>query len=511
MKVNNYIWKKINTLSNVISNNILNVENSIKNWIFSILIGVSLQAITPIKSEWNSNLEKIENNKNQNILKVKNYFEIIDANINWKNIYRTVNWKKEAYWISPNDTIFFDGEVKIINWKEYYKIKLLNDRNITWYVKSSAFIKNKEFKKVNYQYNKDLNIKPEIKNNTNIEKIDENITKINKHIEEIEKNDEKNNYLTENESNNNQLNEELIIALNKLDFENKNIIKEEIKLNKENIEIEKITENNKENIAKIITENQYNNTENNETERRMNHIKEKLYDESFSENLDAVINTLEWEVINFKWKSIIFSKESVDKNKEIIKNNLITFLLYLIEIESDWDKTKKNPKSSAEWLWQWLTKNWKYETVYYDWKEWSLKKDDSKNYISEKTVYLTSSIETLLSNIKKEYENNNIIDDLHFIPKNFKKQNKINIVNIWLEKQLKLLCLSLSAYNQNKKIWKKYISSDKLIIKILLWDTDAIKVFYDYFHHTKPDKPTIARVDEILPKYLDKIIEVKDV
>ena len=503
-KYNNYIWKWINNISKIINKNISNVENSIKNWIFSILIWLSLQANIPNNLEWNTNFYKKDEINKENIIKAKNYYEIIDANINWKDVYRIVNWKKEAYWISPNDTIFFNGETKIINWTKYYKIKLLNDRNITWYVRSNAFYKSNF---INSLENKEENIQ-EVKNE-NIEEKKVLTNYKNNYKIPVEWEDLSNFQIANNENETKNIfvenKTENIKEDNKIEG-----IAEEKNIEKSKIEI--LAEENKKQIEKIIEENRITTSENNETERRMNYIKDKLYDDSFNENLNAVINTLQWEEINFKWKKIVFSNENIEKNKDIIKNNLITFLLLMIEIESDWDTKKKNPRSSAEWLWQWLTKNWKYETVYFDWKKWTAEKEESKNYINEKTVYLTSSIETILQNIKEEYQNQNeILEDLNFIPKNFKKQNNIKITNIWLDKQLKLLCLSLSAYNTNKKIWKKIVSSDKLVTKILLWDIDAIRVFYDYFHHTKPDKATIARVDEILPKYMGKIIQVQDV
>jgi GH24 family phage-related lysozyme (muramidase) len=48
-------------------------------------------------------------------------------------------WLDKIYVISPSDTPLFLWKVKIIWSEKYIKIRLLNDRNITWYVRLSAF------------------------------------------------------------------------------------------------------------------------------------------------------------------------------------------------------------------------------------------------------------------------------------------------------------------------------------------------------------------------------------
>ncbi len=100
-------------------------------------------------------------------------------------------WKKykKHYTISPSDTPIYTWNIKKISWKVYIEVRLVNDKDITWFVRLSSFdINSKNLIKQTLKKEK-TNTEKKVTTKQNIVKIKEYIPKKIPKITKIEKND----------------------------------------------------------------------------------------------------------------------------------------------------------------------------------------------------------------------------------------------------------------------------------------------------------------------------------
>ena len=282
-------------------------------------------------------------------------------------------------------------------------------------------------------------------------------------------------------------------------------------------ELEEFEEKNNTKIKetkskKIISKKpHYNNwVEKKTTLKRMKDIETLLDNDNINPFLESVVKKFEWKTI-YLWKNkkIELDEKYINQNKEKIYENLKTLVLLIIEIESDWNPKAKNKYSSASWLWQWLVWNWKNNTEYmYNWKWYPREKKGEKNDWKRK-VWLTSSFETILKNIKHKYPDN-VIAKIDFMPDNFKEKTNINPLTLTIEEQLTILILDLWSNNKTIKniLWEK-VWINEYLWKALLWDEIAMQKIYKKFHHTAPTENTLKRINNIIPKYRQQLIALK--
>jgi len=278
-------------------------------------------------------------------------------------------------------------------------------------------------------------------------------------------------------------------------------IKKKIKIKKQKVEKKYKQENNRE--SKNTKKNQKTSWENLEnkhkekqsqkeisntklakldTHERLKIIEKYLDSPEMNKYYNMLFNQLVWKKVYLvdektnKTKIIAFTENFIKKNKTELVNNLKSILLMVINIESDWDPLAKNKKwSSARWLWQWLIWNWRYKKN----KEW-------------KIYYATSSWETTLNNIWKNYPEK-ITNFISWFPeKKITKPFKIKPQNIHWHDQVKILTLSL--------IWK----NDEILMASLLWNQWWLTELYKLYH-TNPKKDTIERIKKISPKYISTL------
>jgi len=264
-----------------------------------------------------------------------------------------------------------------------------------------------------------------------------------------------------------------------------------------------------------------------------------LYLELFplSEEVKLIWNALVSEYLNNKkivrsqkeWWNIIISKKFIEKNKEKILSNLNAFCQLFVEIESDnWNPKKWNKNwSSASWLYQFLTNDWKSSIEYFDkkTKTWKRKSNHKKNEQEwkKREVRNTSSYETALNKIpgfiktlkksKTDYSKEiNILSNL------FKKATWYNEIKL-IRKKLpsNLSVYDLGSLEQTMLFFVNSFKSTKIIhsngIKIymwlvILWNTWWTKELYKIFHHSKPDKQTLQLIDRSLPLHRKKFIQI---
>lgn len=163
-----------------------------------------------------------------------------------------------------------------------------------------------------------------------------------------------------------------------------------------------------------------------------------------------------------------FTEEFIEKNRERFLNNLLAYVIFLLELESYWwYKYAENENSSAKWPFQWLDgyKNGKKYNMY-DRSIWAftpfetaLRRTDMfyndwkfTNFKSEKTPQY----------IKDAWNNDWILDLDSFTP----------------DRQLNLLITDL--------IMRKW-NTDEYFAWILLWNYYAAKKIYSKIHHTAPN------------------------
>lgn len=281
-----------------------------------------------------------------------------------------------------------------------------------------------------------------------------------------------------------------------LDKKNKN---EEIK---EKIRSEKIKE-------KLKTKKFEDNMDNLSTKERMDYIEKILDNEEFQPFLLWVINKIEWKTIYLQNnKKIRLTKDYIEKNYDDLSKNLKSLILLIIEIESNWYSKAQNPISSAEWLWQWLSWNWRMSTEYMYNKKWYTKKLKNRKTEWVRNVWLTSSFETTLRNIKNSYPDK-LLENLDFIPDKFNKKLKLRPIDLDLREQIKLLILDLWSNPKKVRNWTwNLIWIKDYLWTAILWNKWAASEIYKIFHHTSPDKNTLDRINEIIWKYDDSLDKV---
>jgi len=245
------------------------------------------------------------------------------------------------------------------------------------------------------------------------------------------------------------------------------------------------------------------------TKERMNYIENIMDYEEFRPYFMSVINKMQWKTIYLnKNKQVKLSEDYINEHSEELLSNLKTLISLIIEIESNWFSKAQNPISSAEWLWQWLSWNWRMTTEYMYNKKWSSKLKYNETPSAKRKVWLTSSFETTLKNIKRKYPEE-LLKQLDFIPNKFNKKINITPMDLNLREQIKLLILDLgSNWKQVKNSSWNFIWIKDYLWTAILWNKWAIKEIYKIFHHTRPNKNTIKRLNDIMNKYKNKLVEI---
>ena len=279
------------------------------------------------------------------------------------------------------------------------------------------------------------------------------------------------------------------------------IQKKEVKKNYKNLtDQEKVNED-----YKLATENnKY--LEKFNTKERLKIIEKYINSEEFKKYIDLVIKNIEWKsvILKIDWtnktKTITFSKEFIQKNKDLIVKNLKSLLIMIIHIESDGNPLAKTWKSSAEGLWQWLTYDWKiwteylYKKKYYTYEQIKDKKININNLYKRK-VWHTSSWETTLNKIYLSYKIK-LNKYIKWFPiEIISKKYDISPLKINWKEQAKILLLSSYSKNDNK---------NKILLASLLWNQWWLTRFYKLYH-TDPKKKTLNRIREISPKYIKRL------
>lgn len=209
-------------------------------------------------------------------------------------------------------------------------------------------------------------------------------------------------------------------------------------------------------------------------------LKEQWLSEETKEIIDIWIEKyLLWKTFYINKRNIVFDRDFIDNNKDIFYHNITEFLMFLLELESNWWYINaQNPISSAKWPLQWL-----------DWFKWDKK---FKTYNREDWIY--SPFETALRRSDMFYNNWKFT--------NFKTDNTpIYIKEAWTNNWK----LELDTFSPDKQIdlwfidllmrWKK---SQWYLAWIMLWNYYFAKVTYKYIHHTEPNKSLIVKIQEWL-------------
>lgn len=244
------------------------------------------------------------------------------------------------------------------------------------------------------------------------------------------------------------------------------------------------------------------------TKERMFHIETTLNEKWFDIYYDEVLDYLKNTTIYLTDSKIKLNKDFIEKNKDKILNNLKVLTSLIIEIECDWNHKAIN-KSSAEWLWQWLTNDWRYSNEYMYNRVWSSKKIKWKKMSKTRKVRLTSSFETDLRSIRKIYNDSKILEELSFIPKSYNWKIDLRPWDLNIRQQIKILILRFIINNKTtiNSAWYKVSQKDYLATS-MIWNKWAVKEIYKIFHHTNPDKNTLDRIESLTEKYQDKFQKI---
>lgn len=242
------------------------------------------------------------------------------------------------------------------------------------------------------------------------------------------------------------------------------------------------------------------------SKERMDYIEKLIDNEEFRPYLLSVIKIMEWKTIYLqKNKQVKLSKAYINENSDKLIKNLKTLILLIIEIESEWFSKAQNPISSAEWLWQWLSLNGRISTEYMYNKKWYSKEKKWIKPTKVRRIRLTSSFETTLRNVKRSYPDQ-LLKELDFIPNKFNKKINLRPIDLTLRQQIKLLILDLWSNTKKVRNWAWNLLWIKdYLWTVILWNKWATKEIYKIFHHTKPDKLTLERIDNIISKYSDNL------
>ncbi len=257
------------------------------------------------------------------------------------------------------------------------------------------------------------------------------------------------------------------------------------------------------------------------------------------------------------WWDINIDEKFLNQHMKILLENLQSLCLVFVDIESkNWNPESKNDTSSAEWLYQFLTNNWKIAIEYQTIKDWKtiwisssevtekIKKEDKTREVRNTSSYESAlnKIPNLIKQLKEKIKSNESdIFILQSLQKNKKSINTNNLNNLEEKnKQLKQNILTLKNlfikatwYTEVKIItqkltwWKspfelnsseqttlflvsifweeiQKITSNNYILLALLWDTWWLKELYKKFHHRKPDEATISRLKRYIKIHIDK-------
>lgn len=245
------------------------------------------------------------------------------------------------------------------------------------------------------------------------------------------------------------------------------------------------------------------NIENFTVKERMTYIKNILNEKWFNIYYNEVLNYLENTNVYLKNKKIKINNDFINKNKEKLIHNIKMLTSLIIEIESDWNHKAKNPESTATWLWQWLIDDWKKSKEYMYNQKWYSNKIKWKEPSKIRNIRLTSSFETDLKSIKKNFWNSEILEELSFIKNlDFKSRIEITPDNLFLKEQIKILILRLIINNRESKNWAWHkVNKKNYLATAVIWNRWWIKKLYKKFHHTNVDIETDRRIKEIIKKY----------
>lgn len=242
------------------------------------------------------------------------------------------------------------------------------------------------------------------------------------------------------------------------------------------------------------------------TNKRMLKVVQVLEKNDFKETLKETILQLKGKTIYLNNKKVKLTSDFIENNFDSLVYNLKTLALAIIHIESSWNHLSENTISSAKWLWQWLTYNWKKLPAYHynDKNNWNRDTEYNKPIEWREPKRITyrwnkSSFQQRMSNIVEWYKNNPILWKLKFIPKKFNKEHstKQTPLDLNIKEQVQLLILDLSV-NPKKVDWK---TSKVYLGWAILWNNWSMRKLYEIFHHTKPDEATKKRASKIFNKY----------
>lgn len=415
------------------------------------------------------NNEKTRLNDNFDLFGIKNIRDRVESSIDIIWTIESIPFKEHQDFFDIFTTEYINFIEKRLNKKlEQAEEKYLIKNNWLFLDKYELDLFFKNFLNKNTNYNFDLEIK--LEKNWTKEKVKVDIKKYIKLIKEEK---------TKKMKQNREIKEEKTEKIKQ---------NREIKEKQKIKEMEEIFENN---IEKFIVK------------ERMSYIDNILNKEGFDIYYDEVLKFLENTTINLKNKKIKLTSEFIEDNKEKLIKNIKTLTSLIIEIESDWSQKAKNEDSSATWLWQWLIDDWKESKEYMYNRKWYANKLKWKEPTTTRTVRLTSSFETDLKSIKREFNNSEILEELDFI-KDLDFNSKIPLTpnDLSFKQQIKILILRFIINNKENKNWAWYkVSKKDYLSTAIIWNTRWIKQLYKKFHHTNTKKDTDKRVEELIKKY----------
>lgn len=230
------------------------------------------------------------------------------------------------------------------------------------------------------------------------------------------------------------------------------------------------------------------------------------------------------------WWNIEINPMLISKKRNEITSNLRTLCLLFTEIESNnWDPKSWNLSwSSAKWLYQFLTSDWRNTTEYLDptnneWKNKSWNKKWKPIWVSRE-VWNTSSYETALNKIpnfisvlSKSWQDNSWV--IKILEKLFMKAtwyNNVRRINNRLPNNFSPTNLSSDEQTilflvnsfENWKVINDKVIQDYMWL-VILWNIWWTEKIYEIFHHTAPDENTIELIKRCVALHHKKFVNIK--
>lgn len=201
------------------------------------------------------------------------------------------------------------------------------------------------------------------------------------------------------------------------------------------------------------TENLYSNNLFNKLplKKRIQIIDNLLNTPELKKHMINIINKLENKSVTIKdelwnYKTVKFTKNFIKNNKNELLENFKNIIELFIFLESSFNSQNKHSKSSAKWLWQWLTENWKYK------------------YKNGKKYRATSSFETALNIAYKKYG-----AKFKWISYPIKEKINLSPLDLNVKEQVILMMYTLANRDYKQLMWA------------LLGNEWSIKVLYSKY------------------------------